>query len=356
MKKKTLLFFPLFLSSLLLFGQEFSTSTSAISRSDGCATGEEDVASSNEAYEYEVLAILNQIRLEFDLQPLKLDNDVRRAARYHANDMSVDDYFKHDSHDRDANGELVLACDTWERVPQFYSYHGAAENIAAGYPTPRAVMDGWMNSDGHRKNILNERLKTVGIGYVENSEGRPYWVQNFGGLNNEFHVLINNDAPDTDNLSVDIYIQGDWSSMRLSNNAQNWTNWSTFQNAITWNLEEDNFSQKKVYVEVKNTEDQVIALEDEIFFAGVTTSTNDIAIAPIELYPNPVSDGFLTVTLPNEKFSKVYITGYLGSVITDLPTERSQQIISTNNFSNGPYLLVAITTNGRVLSIPFLKH
>lgn len=351
MKKKTLLFFPFLFSLVLLIGQEQTNNRS----SEGCATGEEDVASSNEAYEYEVLAILNQIRLAFDLQPLKLVPDIRRAARYHANDMSEDDYFKHDSHDRDANGELILACDTWERVPKFYSYHSAAENIALGYPTPRAVMDGWMNSDGHRQNILNPNLKTVGIGYVENAQGRPYWVQNFGGLSNEFHVLINNDAPETDNLSVMLFIQGEWSSMRLSNDAQNWTDWKTFQQTTTWDLDREDSSQKQVYVEVKNANDQLFVMEDEVDFTEITTSTRELEKVAIELYPNPIYKGNLTIQLPVEEFSTLHITDYLGRRITKLP-KQSPITISINNYPVGKYYLLGITTNGQVLSVPFLKQ
>ena len=58
------------------------------------------------------------------------------------------------------------------------AYRTAGENIAMGYPTPQSVVDGWMNSEGHRKNILNPAFTVIGVGYV--SDGK-YWTQMFIG-------------------------------------------------------------------------------------------------------------------------------------------------------------------------------
>jgi uncharacterized protein YkwD len=54
-----------------------------------------------------------------------------------------------------------------------------AENVAVGQPTPEAVVTAWMNSRGHRKNILNSSLTTIGVGCSQSSNGRPYWTQQF---------------------------------------------------------------------------------------------------------------------------------------------------------------------------------
>ena len=59
------------------------------------------------------------------------------------------------------------------------SYKTAGENIAMGYATPEAVMNGWMNSSGHRANILNKNFKYIGVGNLQNSSGAQYWVQLF---------------------------------------------------------------------------------------------------------------------------------------------------------------------------------
>ncbi len=61
-----------------------------------------------------------------------------------------------------------------------YSYSSAAENIAAGQPTPAAVVNGWMNSEGHRANILNCKLTQIGVGVARGGSYGIYWTQVFG--------------------------------------------------------------------------------------------------------------------------------------------------------------------------------
>ena len=62
-----------------------------------------------------------------------------------------------------------------------YSYRTAGENIAMGQKTAESVMNGWMNSSGHRANILGNGYKKIGVGYAVNAKGTPYWVQIFAG-------------------------------------------------------------------------------------------------------------------------------------------------------------------------------
>jgi len=61
-----------------------------------------------------------------------------------------------------------------------YSWTLVGENVAAGYPTAEAVVRGWMNSSGHRRNILNCRFRHIGVGYAVSDRGTPYWTQVFG--------------------------------------------------------------------------------------------------------------------------------------------------------------------------------
>ncbi len=60
-------------------------------------------------------------------------------------------------------------------------FRTVGENIAVGYPTAAAVMKGWMNSSGHRKNILNKSFTRIGLGLATSEDGAKYWVQDFGG-------------------------------------------------------------------------------------------------------------------------------------------------------------------------------
>ena len=115
----------------------------------------------------EVLDLVNAERAKNGLSPLVLDPELASNANVRAKEI-----VEQISHTR-PNGE---SCDT--AVTVNWSYIG--ENIAMGYPTPEAVMNGWMNSDGHRKNILNGDFTKIGIG-VCSSGGAMYWVQLFVG-------------------------------------------------------------------------------------------------------------------------------------------------------------------------------
>lgn len=147
----------------------------------GKPDGTEIITPLSSQFEKRVLQLVNSERSKKGLSPLSWRDDLGNSARYHAADMGIEDYFDHNSHDRTAAGGLKYVCDTWERIKPFASSPGA-ENIAAGQAAPEAVMDSWMNSPGHRANILNGDLKYLGVGYYyyPDSTYGHYWVQNFG--------------------------------------------------------------------------------------------------------------------------------------------------------------------------------
>ena len=128
-------------------------------------------------YEDQVVALTNQERLAHGCGPVTMDNRLRLAAEGHSQDMALNDYFSHYAPD---------GTSPWDRIrAQGYSYSMAGENIAAGYPSPESVVQGWMNSDGHRANILNCGFIHIGVGYyyIQNDTGnvkyRHYWTQVF---------------------------------------------------------------------------------------------------------------------------------------------------------------------------------
>ena len=96
------------------------------------------------------------------------------AAQLHASDMARNNYFGHTGLDgRSPFRRMRDAGYRWRR---------AAENIAAGQPSPEEVVSGWMRSPGHRANILDCRLREIGVGFAQQdgSTYGAYWVQNFG--------------------------------------------------------------------------------------------------------------------------------------------------------------------------------
>jgi uncharacterized protein YkwD len=120
----------------------------------------------------EALAVrlTNKQRAQHSCSALRVDSRLRTAARAHSKDMRVRNYFEHNSPD---------GTTPWDRIKAVGYTRPGAENIATGYSTAQAVVTGWMNSPGHRANILNCSLKAIGIG-VEYGSGGPWWTQDFG--------------------------------------------------------------------------------------------------------------------------------------------------------------------------------
>ena len=124
--------------------------------------------------EYEVLNLVNDERIEAGLHPLTWNDQLFVAARNHSLDMAVENYFSHTGLDGRSAGDRILDAG--------YDWQTYGENIAYGYADPEAVMAGWMNSDGHRANILNGSFCELGVGVAGHASGgyRPYWTQDFG--------------------------------------------------------------------------------------------------------------------------------------------------------------------------------
>ena len=122
------------------------------------------------SYEAEVIRLVNEIRQENGLKPLTTNWELSRVARYKSQDMLDNRYFSHTSPTYGSPFQMIKAFGL--------SYRSAGENIAMGYSTPQAVVNGWMNSSGHRANILNASYTQIGVGYV--AQGH-YWTQMFIG-------------------------------------------------------------------------------------------------------------------------------------------------------------------------------
>jgi uncharacterized protein YkwD len=130
------------------------------------------VAPGMTAIELEVLELTNAERAKAGCAALRGDDKLALAARDHSTDMGVNDYFAHNSQD---------GTTPWDRIRRAGYDSPGAENIAAGYTTAAAVMDGWMKSPGHKANILNCNLKALGVGYYKGTKGYgTYWTQDFG--------------------------------------------------------------------------------------------------------------------------------------------------------------------------------
>lgn len=122
------------------------------------------------SYEAEVIRLVNEIRVQNGLSALKTNWELSRVARYKSQDMVDKHYFSHTSPTYGSPFDMIKAFGL--------SYRAAGENIAYGQSTPQAVVTAWMNSSGHRANILNSAYTQIGVGYVAAGH---YWTQMFIG-------------------------------------------------------------------------------------------------------------------------------------------------------------------------------
>jgi len=130
-------------------------------------TEETQIATSSSDYLSQVVELMNADRAANGVGPIAMSADLNAAAAKRAEEIAT--YFSHTRPDG-------TSCFT---VLDGMSYTTAGENIAYGYSTPSAVETAWMNSDGHRANILNGSFGHVGIGYYVDASGTAYWVQIF---------------------------------------------------------------------------------------------------------------------------------------------------------------------------------
>ena len=121
--------------------------------------------------EQQVVDLTNQERQKHGVNPLHLDWEVARVARYKSAEMRDKNYFAHESPTYGSPFQMLTAFDV--------NYRGAGENIAAGQTTPQEVVNSWMNSEGHRRNILDPNFTHIGVGYATGGSYRFYWTQMF---------------------------------------------------------------------------------------------------------------------------------------------------------------------------------
>ncbi|MFD3521518.1 CAP domain-containing protein [Streptomyces sp. NPDC058653] len=119
----------------------------------------------------QVTTLVNSERSKAGCGPVSANSQLETAALRHSQDMAARDYFDHNSPDGKDPGDRITAAG--------YQWTTYGENIARGQQTPAAVMEGWMNSPGHRANILNCAFKEIGVG-VHDASGGPWWTQAFG--------------------------------------------------------------------------------------------------------------------------------------------------------------------------------
>jgi hypothetical protein len=151
------------------------------------------------AHDYTVQ--VNQLRLQHNLPPLKLNAQLCDAAQAYAETLAQTGVIAHaDAHGRRAD---------YRASATGYFYHRLGENLAAGQPTWERALHAWLNSPDHRANLLTADYRELGIGFAGSaSRYRTVWAQLLGARRTAYPVIINLDAFATDTPEVVVYVHG----------------------------------------------------------------------------------------------------------------------------------------------------
>lgn len=120
-------------------------------------------------YIRQIVNLVNEERTKAGLMPLEKSDGISLAAAVRAEELTSS--FSHTRPDGSAYRTVL--------EQNGITYRSCGENVAYGYSTPEAVMDAWMDSDGHRANILNDGYTNIGVGYFKDNRGLGYWAQIF---------------------------------------------------------------------------------------------------------------------------------------------------------------------------------
>jgi len=202
----------------------------------------------------QALALINQARWENgQLPPLKGVGALFGAAQAHSDAMAARNFFMHcDPDTQTGAGARMTAAG--------YSWNSWAENLAAGFTTPSAAVAGWLNSPGHRANLLRTTVNESGVGYVFDSADisnvrsssmntctvdgtsgpwRHYWTQKFGRRSAVFPLVIAREAFSVSNCEADLYVYADSNpqQMRFRNDDDTWSGWRPYSANAVWALD-----------------------------------------------------------------------------------------------------------------------
>ncbi len=221
-------------------------------------------------FEQRVVELTNAVRAKNGLPPLKRQENLQASARWMGADMARAGYFAHtDSQNRSIE----------PRIPDFgyTEYQAIGENLAGGQKTPEQTVTDWMNSPGHRANLLSPHFREIGVSYIAKSDSplRRYWVQEFGSRFDTFPVVINGEALETTTVNVSLYIYGaGWAQqIRIRNEGELWSDWQSYRPEIAWELEPGR-GERVVFVElrrgnvIRQAQDSIILQPLEAISAG----------------------------------------------------------------------------------------
>ena len=138
----------------------------------------------------QILNLINNAREAAGLLPMSISPTLTGSAENHSNDMAAHQLTSHTGSDGSTTEGRIRATGYFDLGD---GLSAAAENVASGYQTAEAVFTGWMNSPGHRANIMNPDFVVVGMAVKYDDDGVPYYTQNFGSLDDKSIPVSNPD-------------------------------------------------------------------------------------------------------------------------------------------------------------------
>lgn len=231
--------------------------------------------------EMETVYQTNLARRAEGLSPLRMNGELNEAGRWFSWDSTVNRDPGYCGH-QDTNGNWP---DT-RAVMAGYTGSAGAENAYCGYVTPSQAVDGWLNSDGHRANLLSPDMREIGLGYYQRTtDQRGYVTQDFGFDALYPPVVIDNEAPTTSDRNVNLYIYNaeggsGWGAptgtqqMKISNNACFLdADWQAYDTETSWTLD-DVPGWRDVYVKSTDALNRTFTVSDSIYLGSGTITSN----------------------------------------------------------------------------------
>lgn len=210
---------------------------------------------------HEMVARVNDYRERENLPPLKAHPNLMRASQGYAEFMASKEHYGHYGSDGSDPDGRAKACGFSEPV---------GENIAANQSDPKEVVIAWMNSTGHRKNILSKDYRYVGAGFSENSKSKMYkrlWVMNYSWGDQGHPLIIDLDAYSTSQNQVNLYLYApsDAKEMRFKLDSGEWSSWTSYQAKNQFVLTGE-LGEKVIQSQVRTRSGKTVSAEDAIFW------------------------------------------------------------------------------------------
>jgi uncharacterized protein YkwD len=265
----------------------------------------------------------NLARRDNGVPPLRWNRQLTHAARWFSWDSTENRPVGFCGH-QDTLGRWS---DTRASTFGYLGFAGA-ENAFCGYVTPEDAIQGWMNSSGHRANLLDPNLREIGLGYYyRNSDGRGYVTQDFGYDAVYAPVIIENEAISTTSTNVNLYIYdrligggfaglGAATQMMVSNDVHfSGAAWEPYNAHRAWTLASGS-GWREVYVKTRDKYNRTFTASDTIYLGG-SVPLNELGAAQMSTSrPNVTLYGLNGGTLPQVQFSLGWMADDMSETFT----------------------------------------